>query len=117
MHEQLHASGRVGNRNIQTSCEFLSGNTMELLTVREVQMQLKVSRACVYSLIESGDLPCVRIGIGRGTIRIDQEDVYQFVEKRRKPHAKKKRIPAARAAFEHLDADKLRRAWTGDEKQ
>lgn len=88
---------------------------MELLTVREVQMQLKVSRACVYSLIESGQLPCVRIGTGRGTIRIDQADVDQFVDTRREPRAKKAQTTVARAAFEHLDAEKLRRAWTADE--
>ena len=89
---------------------------MSLLTVNEVQTQLNVSRACVYSLVESGQLPCIRIGIGRGTIRIDATDLEAFIESRKYPPRKQARArPANGKAFIHLDANRLRQAWSKDE--
>lgn len=88
---------------------------MRLLRVREVQERLRVSRACVYALIDSGQLPSVRIGIGRGTIRVDLNDLEAFVAARRTNERRLARAstPAGRG-FVHLDADRLCQAWTGD---
>jgi len=50
-----------------------------LLKVKEVAEQLQVSIACVYQLIEKGRLPCLRIGVGRGAIRVDEADLWGFL--------------------------------------
>ena len=51
-----------------------------MLTVKEVAEHLRVSRTCVYQLVEQGKLACHRIGIGRGAIRIAPEDLAAFVD-------------------------------------
>ena len=52
-----------------------------LLTVKEVAERLRVSRTCVYQLVERGKLVCHRIGLGRGAIRVSIEDLAAFVER------------------------------------
>lgn len=51
-----------------------------MLTVVEVAAFLRVSRTCVYQLIESGKIACHRIGVGRGAIRVTQSDLDEFVQ-------------------------------------
>jgi excisionase family DNA binding protein len=51
-----------------------------MLTVKEVAERLRVSRTCVYQLVERGKLACHRIGLGRGAIRIAIEDLAAYVE-------------------------------------
>jgi excisionase family DNA binding protein len=88
---------------------------MSLFTIRQVQDRLNVSRACVYSLIESGRLPCIRIGIGRGTIRVDESDLNSFIlASRSQPKPRVSRI-SAENEFRYLDADRLRSAWSEGE--
>ena len=41
--------------------------------------RLAVSQASVYRLIESGSLLAHRIGVGRGTLRISEEQLEQFL--------------------------------------
>ena len=53
---------------------------MTLLKVKEVVERLKVSQACVYQLISERRLANVRIGCGRGAIRIAEEDLQAFLE-------------------------------------
>lgn len=50
-----------------------------MLTVGEVAEQLRVSSSSIYGLIETGKLACHRIGVGRGTIRIDERDLDTFL--------------------------------------
>ena len=50
-----------------------------MLTVRDAAEQLQVSAACVYRIVQSGRLPCYRIGNGRGTVRIAEEDLAEYV--------------------------------------
>jgi len=45
------------------------------LTVKEAAERLGVSPKTLYSLIEARKLPCLRIGKGRGTIRIRPADL------------------------------------------
>jgi excisionase family DNA binding protein len=51
-----------------------------LLTVAEVADYLRVSRSLVYQLVESGRLPCCRVGAGRGAVRILREDLLRYLE-------------------------------------
>jgi excisionase family DNA binding protein len=51
-----------------------------MLTVAEVAARLRMSRTCMYQLIEAGKLSCYRIGLGRGAIRISEEDLAAYVE-------------------------------------
>lgn len=87
---------------------------MALLTIKQMQAELAISRACAYALIESGQLPCIRIGVGRGTIRVDESDLCEFIESRKQNATSKRRKakPNHGATFVHLNAEKLRQAWT-----
>jgi excisionase family DNA binding protein len=42
------------------------------LTVKAAAERLGVSASLVYALVASGQLPSYRVGVGRGTIRIDE---------------------------------------------
>jgi excisionase family DNA binding protein len=50
------------------------------MKVPEVASRLDVSASMVYALCASGRLPHVRVGLGRGTIRISEEDLKVFLE-------------------------------------
>lgn len=94
---------------------------MELLTVDQVSRELNVSSTCVYSLVQQGRLRSIRIGNGRGTIRIDRDDLIEFVDTRRsggnqKDHTRRRRQRITTGgAFVHLDANRLRDAWKDGE--
>lgn len=45
------------------------------VTVKRAAELLGVSKSLVYALVASGQLPSYRVGIGRGTIRIEEEAV------------------------------------------
>jgi len=51
-----------------------------MLTVKEVAERLRISRTCVYQLVERGKLACHRIGLGRGAIRISLADLTEYIE-------------------------------------
>jgi len=50
-----------------------------MYSVREVAKQLGVSLAVIYRLIENGDLKAHRIGLGRGTIRISESQLSDYL--------------------------------------
>ncbi|MCA8993268.1 MAG: helix-turn-helix domain-containing protein [Planctomycetaceae bacterium] len=52
------------------------------LSVREVARTLHCSQGCIYRLVANGDLRNSRIGIGRGTIRIHERDLEEYLERR-----------------------------------
>jgi excisionase family DNA binding protein len=52
---------------------------VEFLTVPEVAKRLKISPATVYQLCASRKLAHVRLGAGRGAIRIKEEDLLAFL--------------------------------------
>jgi len=59
-----------------------------LISVKRTAEILGVSPSLVYSMVAKGTLPAVRIGNGRGTIRIEEEDVRRLLEaSRTKPPA------------------------------
>jgi excisionase family DNA binding protein len=49
-----------------------------MITVRDTAARLGVSPHTIYDLVQSGRLPCQRIGTGRGTIRIRLADLDAF---------------------------------------
>ena len=50
-----------------------------MFTVNEVASRLNVSRSTIYNAIESGSLPHHRFGKGRGTIRVSEEQLQDFL--------------------------------------
>ncbi len=49
-----------------------------VLTVKQAAVRLNVSIRTIYDLADTGQLPCQRIGKGRGTLRFRREDVENF---------------------------------------
>ncbi len=54
--------------------------TTHLLTAPEVAKILSVSRATAYSLMQTGELPVVRLG---KLVRVDPDDLQQFITSRK----------------------------------
>lgn len=72
-----------------------------LLNVPDVARELNVSKACVYALVARGVLPHVRIGTGRGTIRVKPEDLQHFIDGQRRDQCAEP-VPAPRTPLQHL---------------
>jgi excisionase family DNA binding protein len=54
-----------------------------VLTVADVAERLKCSRALVYAIIESGQLGCYRIGLGKqGGVRVSEEQLSAYLHDR-----------------------------------
>ncbi|MFO0849909.1 MAG: helix-turn-helix domain-containing protein [Gemmataceae bacterium] len=66
-----------------------------LITVKRAAEILTVSPSLVYALIATGRLPAVRLGTGRGTIRLEEADVQSYLEATRVK-------PAVEHEFQHL---------------
>ena len=49
-----------------------------MFTIIEVAKHLKCSPALIYALCKEGRLPHLRLGLGRGTIRVQAEDLETF---------------------------------------
>jgi excisionase family DNA binding protein len=56
-----------------------------LLTVKHVATSLNVTRSCVYAILRASNLPTIRIGFGRGTIRIEESDLDDFIRRNTVP--------------------------------
>ena len=83
-----------------------------LLKVKDAAQRLCVSTGTIYALCERGQLPHSRIGVGRGTIRIDEQDLAVYLDCAKsagRPTKLGRR--AAREQFSELDSEKLRKAW------
>ncbi len=55
-------------------------STPSLLTVREVAEKLKMSLSSIYSLINTGKVASLRVGMNRGSIRIREADLDEYLE-------------------------------------
>jgi excisionase family DNA binding protein len=85
------------------------------LRVKEVSERLGVSAGCVYQLVHCGELEHIRVGVGRGTIRIPEESLATYIEQGgRQSRCKlgKRLNQNRRGTFRHLDPARLNRAWT-----
>lgn len=56
----------------------MTAQTGERLTAKQVADRWRVSRSAVYALVAAGELPHLRVGLGRGTIRIAAADVERY---------------------------------------
>jgi excisionase family DNA binding protein len=63
------------------------------VTVKQAAARLEVSEATIYSLVAAGQLRCVRVGVGRGTIRILDEHLADYLAKA-EPNVKQPPAPA-----------------------
>lgn len=53
-----------------------------MLKLREVAERLRISLACAYALVETKKLAHYRIGVGRGAIRVTEEQLAAFLASR-----------------------------------
>lgn len=81
--------------------------------VKQAAEQLNVAPSTIYTMCQQGLLPHVRIGVGRGTIRIAEQDLAQFLEgaKASVPTTPPVRPKSGGGPFKHLDGERLRHAW------
>ena len=71
--------------------------------------------SCVYAVLAARKLRFVRLGSGRGTIRIREEALQEFIQENTVPRrgkACRNRPAPALSAFTHLNAAQLREAWS-----
>lgn len=76
-----------------------------MLTVKQAAERLRVSPSLVYSLIAARELAHVRVGFGRGLIRISEESICEYERRRSVSVAgpAPATAPRRRAALKHLD--------------
>jgi excisionase family DNA binding protein len=72
-----------------------------IVRVKEAAARLEASPATVYGLIAAGKLRCVRIGIGRGTIRILDEFIAEYLQQA-EPVPKQAPAPAPTVRLKHI---------------
>ena len=72
-----------------------------LLTVREVAKVLQVSIASVYAIVAEGRIACHRVGTGRGSIRIEEKDLDDYLLACRTERAEKA-PPPSRPRLKHI---------------
>jgi len=53
----------------------------ELLTVEEVAKELRFSNSQIYTMLRNKILPCIRVGVGRGSVRIKKKDFDAYIAK------------------------------------
>ncbi len=89
---------------------------MGLLTIKQVADRLQLSVSSVYDLCARRKLAHVRLGVGRGAIRIDEQALDDFIKQATvqpeepvapQPAMKKTRV----TGFTNLDGDRLLAAW------
>jgi excisionase family DNA binding protein len=54
----------------------------------DVAHTLNLTRQHVYGLAASGQLPSIKLGGGRGSVRFDPKDVEQFIREHRRGKGK-----------------------------
>ncbi|WP_414707263.1 helix-turn-helix domain-containing protein [Rhodopirellula sp. UBA1907] len=65
-----------------------------MISVKELANSLGVFRKTIYALCERGDIPCCRIGTGRGTLRFNFDEVKRALRFAKKgTRANKERPP------------------------
>ena len=61
-----------------------NGAPWQLLLAEDVAHTLNLTRQHVYVLAASGQLPSIKLGGGRGSVRFDPKDVEAFIEAHRR---------------------------------
>jgi excisionase family DNA binding protein len=70
---------------------------MRLFSVREAAERLSVPPSTVYGLCEAGELTHRRVGRGRGCIRFLEEDLQEYLERRKVGRMGEPPAPKAKA--------------------
>jgi excisionase family DNA binding protein len=73
------------------------------VTVREVARRLEISISLTYKLIDSGKLRCRRHGLGRGVIRVSEDQLADYLasaESEKRPSQSEP--PTPRVRLKHL---------------
>lgn len=73
-----------------------------MYTVEDVANLLNVAKSTVYSLVESGKLRCYRIGRRRGTVRISEEHLRQYLVDCESGEVEEPRRAPRRSSLKHL---------------
>ena len=73
-----------------------------MLKVKEVAARLCLSPTCVYQLVGSGKLRSQRFGLGRGTIRVSDEDLTAYVDGCRDTKTGEASVPSRPVHLKHL---------------
>ncbi len=81
------------------------------MTVRQAAERLEVSPQLVYALIATGRLGCRRHGLGRGCIRISEEQLAEYLASAEQPEPAAHHPAGKAGGFRFLDPAKLRAAW------
>lgn len=68
----------------QYQSAFSASPRPDYLSVREIAGKLGKSPRFVVRLILAGDLPAVRLGVGRSTWSVKREDLEAFLKRREK---------------------------------
>lgn len=69
----------------------------QLLSLKEVQKELKLGRAGVMRLIRSGELPAAKV-LGRW--RVDKDDLQRYIEREKaRTHSELEQIPGQLSLF------------------
>lgn len=90
------------NESGDSSASSNDHHSVIMLTVKEVAERLRVSRTCVYQLVERGKLACHRIGLGRGAIRVTSQDLTTFIESCRDAREAVTNSPQPPVRLKHL---------------
>ena len=71
----------------------------DLLTVDDVARILRLSKRHVLALADSGELPCINVGLGETNLsrRFSEEDLQAFIDARRTAPIRPPPIPRHRA--------------------
>ncbi len=86
------------------------------LSVKQVSERLGVSRACVYEMVALGKLSHVRIGARRGTIRIAESALEEYLAGAAERFSLPKQpspVTRTHKAFSHLDIHRVVGGWDG----
>ncbi len=75
---------------------------MSLLTIQETAIRLRLTASSVYRLVNRGLLQAIRVGYGRGRLRIEETDLQAYLDAQRTETAGQPRRHAPRLALKHL---------------
>lgn len=82
--------------------------THELLTVKQTAERLNVSPGCVYALVRGKKLQHSRIGAGRRTIRVSENDLGAYLNSRTVVR-RDEPVTAPRVKLEHISLRRRRK--------
>jgi excisionase family DNA binding protein len=71
------------------------------MTVRQCAQRLEISPSLVYALIAAGKLRASRHGLGRGCIRVSEEQLADYLAAT-EPKTNAPRPPERQGAFRHV---------------